>query len=91
MTTPHTARPISPFSPQLIASVYVPSAIVLLGVGIAKREWLPFATVIPLVLAALHYFGNVKGTAVAPKALRPDTFQEFKLKEKTVCSPNVAM
>lgn len=69
----------------------MPSAIVLIGVGIVKKEWLQFATVIPLVLAALHYFGNVKGTAVAPKALRPDTFQEFKLKEKTVVSPNVAM
>ena len=28
---------------------------------------------------------------IAPKALKPDVFQEFPLKEKTVLSHNVAM
>ena len=58
MSTLYTTRPTSPLSPQLIISVYIPSAIVLFGVGFAKKEWLPFALVIPIVLGALHYYGN---------------------------------
>ncbi|KAL9096813.1 MAG: hypothetical protein Q9163_006395 [Psora crenata] len=107
MSTPHTTRPISPLSPQLITSVYLPSAIVLIGVGIAKKEWLPFALVIPVVLGALHYYGNGKSAAaytcglrrvlnsgaveVVKKALKPNVYQDFRLKEKTVISHNVAI
>ncbi|KAG8531400.1 NADH-cytochrome b5 reductase [Bacidia gigantensis] len=86
MSTPHKARPTSPLSPQLITSVYLPSAVVLIGVGIAKIEWLPFAAVIPIVLIALQFYGNV-----VKKALRPDIFQEFKLQKKDVISHNVAI
>ena len=105
MSTPYTTRPTSPLSPQLITSVYLPSAIVLFGVGFAKKEWLPFALVIPIVLGALHYYGNGQFVietqrreicllwlqSVVKKALKPDVFQDFALKEKTVLSHNVAM
>ncbi|KAL9636414.1 MAG: hypothetical protein Q9164_002834 [Protoblastenia rupestris] len=105
MSTPYTTRPTSPLSPQLITSVYLPSAIVLFGVGYAKKEWLPFALVIPIVLGALHYYGNGQfvidtqpreicllwSQSVVKKALKPDVFQDFTLKEKTVLSHNVAI
>ena len=63
MSTPHTTRPTSPLSPQLILSVYLPSAVVLLGVGLVKKQWLPFALVIPIVLGALHFYGNGSPTS----------------------------
>ncbi|KAL8736993.1 MAG: hypothetical protein Q9181_002133 [Wetmoreana brouardii] len=86
MATAHTIRPTSAFSPQYITGVYVPSALLLVGVAIAKREWLPFAAIIAVLLGGYKFYSNQ-----TRKVLRPDIFQEFPLTEKMVISHNVAM
>ena len=102
MSTPYTKRPTSPLSPQLILHVYIPSTVAVLGVWLVQKEWLPFAFVIPAVLVGLHVYGNGRPCwyehgapadcyPVAKKALRPDIYQNFRLKEKTEVSHNVAM
>ena len=39
-------------SPQFINGVYIPSGLLILGAGIVKFEWLPFAIALSLVLGA---------------------------------------
>ena len=39
-------------SSQIINGVYIPSALLILGVGIIKFEWLPIAVSVSLVLGA---------------------------------------
>ena len=58
MATAHTIKPTSAFSTQYITGVYVPSALLLVGVALAKREWLPFAAVIALVLGGYKYWST---------------------------------
>ena len=43
-------------SSQLINGVYIPSALLIAGVGIAKAEWLPYAVAISLLLGGLRVF-----------------------------------
>ncbi|KAL8969246.1 MAG: hypothetical protein Q9183_002089 [Haloplaca sp. 2 TL-2023] len=86
MATAHTIKPTSAFSQQYITGVYVPSALLIVGVALAKREWVPFAVVIALVLGGYKYWSTQ-----TRKVLKPDTYQEFPLQEKTVLSHNVAI
>ncbi|KAL8706102.1 MAG: hypothetical protein Q9201_000804 [Fulgogasparrea decipioides] len=86
MATAHTIRPTSALSPQYITGVYIPSALLLVGVAIAKREWLPFAATIAILLGGYKFYSNQ-----TRKVLRPDIFQEFPLTKKTVISHNVAI
>ena len=44
-------------SPQFINGVYIPSGLLILGVGIVKFEWLPFAIAVSLVLGAWKIYG----------------------------------
>lgn len=37
-------------SSQFVNGVYIPSGLLILGVGIIKFEWLPFAVAVSLVL-----------------------------------------
>ena len=46
------SRRASLLSPQFINGVYIPSGLLILGVGIIKFEWLPFAVAVSLVLGA---------------------------------------
>ena len=39
-------------SSQFINGVYIPSGLLILGVGITKFEWLPYAIAVSLVLGA---------------------------------------
>lgn len=39
-------------SSQFVNGVYIPSGLLILGVGIVKFEWLPFAVAVSLVLGA---------------------------------------
>ena len=39
-------------SSQFINGVYIPSGLLILGVGIVRFEWLPFAIAVSLVLGA---------------------------------------
>ncbi len=123
MSSAHQVRPTSLLSSQFINGVYIPSALLIVGVGIAKTEWLPYAIAISLVLGGwkIYSAGNsiappsqsftnkiedanecgcttapetlplAPKNAVAAKSLKPDVFQDFTLKEKTVLSHNTAM
>ncbi|MCJ1223369.1 NADH-cytochrome b5 reductase [Toensbergia leucococca] len=73
-------------SQQYINGVYIPSGLLLVGVGIVKREWLPYAVVVAVLLGAWKVYNNQ-----VKKVLKPDAYQDFELKEKTVLSHNVAI
>jgi len=51
-----------------------------------RKEWLPYAAALALLLGAFKIFNNRPR-----KVLKPDQFQDFLLKEKTIVSPNVAI
>lgn len=80
----------SPFlSENLIYGVYVPSALVVFGVGVAASDYLPYALLAPLILGSFQYFLGGGGTSSV--ALKPDVYQEFRLENKKVLSHNVAI
>lgn len=91
-------------SRQYIDGVYIPSGLLIVGCLIVKREWLPFSVAIALVLGGWKVynsrtfsdrleFSRVQLThpTEVRKVLKPDVFQDFELKEKTIISHNVAM
>jgi len=75
-------------SRSMMDGVYIPSVLLIVGTAIVKREWLPYAVTLALVLGGLKVYGSF---ADAKPVLKPDAFQEFELKEKTVISHNVAI
>lgn len=76
----------SALSSELINGVYIPSALLIVGVAIIKREWLPYAVVLAAGLGSWKAFNSR-----VRRILKPDLYQEFKLTEKTICSHNVAI
>ncbi|KAK7727784.1 NADH-cytochrome b5 reductase [Botryosphaeria dothidea] len=74
------------FAPQFVHGVYIPSALLIVGTAIVKKEWLPFAVAIAALLGGWKVYSNQ-----ARKVLKPDAFQEFPLTEKTVLSHNTAI
>ncbi|KAK0738594.1 hypothetical protein B0T18DRAFT_333498 [Schizothecium vesticola] len=66
--------------------IYIPSGLLVVGTLIVKKEWAPYAVLIALLLGSIKFYNNLP-----KKVLRPDAFQEFELKEKTVVSHNVAI
>ncbi len=58
MSSAHKIRPASFLSPQYINGVYIPSGLLLVGVAIVKREWLPFAVVLAVLLGAWKVYIN---------------------------------
>ena len=103
MSTAHRRRPSSPLSPQYITGVYLPSAVLLVATAFVKIEWIPFVAIIAASLGAWTFYSNRTDAWLeyyhppaddhieVKKTLKPDVFQEFPLKEKTVLSHNVAM
>lgn len=105
MATPHSIKPTSALSPQYVTGVYIPLALLLVGVAIAKKEWLPFAAIVAAVLGGYKFYSNRELTQKrfdrweltkdasleSRKVLKPDVYQHFPLTEKTVLSHNVAM
>ncbi|KAK7515350.1 NADH-cytochrome b5 reductase 1 [Phyllosticta citriasiana] len=75
-----------PFAPQYVHGVYIPSALLIVGTLIIKKEWAPFAVLIAAALGGWKVFSNQPG-----RFLRPDVFQEIPLTEKTVLSHNTAI
>ncbi|KAK9456318.1 hypothetical protein V1511DRAFT_457350 [Dipodascopsis uninucleata] len=66
--------------------IYIPVGLIVVGTFIVKREWTFYSVIFALSLAALKIMrGQPK------KVLKPDVFQEFELKEKTIISHNVAI
>jgi len=73
-------------SSAFINGIYVPSGLLIFGCLIVKKEWLPYAVALSLVLGGWKVFSSQ-----AKSVLKPDVFQEFELKEKTIISHNVAI
>lgn len=67
-------------------AVYIPVGLIIVGTIIVKREWTPYSIVLALALGGWKFF-----SLQAKKVLKPNEFQEFELKEKTVISHNVAI
>jgi cytochrome-b5 reductase len=66
--------------------IYIPAGLLVFGTFIVKKEWTLYAALLALTL------GLVKFWRIQPaKVLKPDQFQDFELKEKTVISHNVAI
>ncbi|KAI0902196.1 ferredoxin reductase-like protein [Annulohypoxylon nitens] len=80
------ATPASWSSKPYVDGIYIPAGLLVIGTYIVKQEWTPFAALIAIALGALKYFRTLP-----KKVLKPDVFQEFELKEKTIISHNVAI
>ena len=106
MSSAHTYKPTGPLAPQYVNGVYIPSAILIVGVAVAKASWLPFAFVVAAALGGYQFYTNRKAPPIlsscqhailtlfateVKKALNPDTFQSFPLTEKTILSHNTAI
>ncbi|KAK3368209.1 hypothetical protein B0H63DRAFT_441447 [Podospora didyma] len=66
--------------------IYIPAGLLVFGTIIVKREWTLYAAVLAVLLGAIKFW------RIQPKkVLKPDSFQEFVLKEKTIISHNVAI
>ncbi|KMU81025.1 NADH-cytochrome b5 reductase 3 [Coccidioides immitis RMSCC 3703] len=73
-------------SKENINGVYIPSALLIFGTTIIKKEWIAYATVLAVVLSAWKLFSNKPR-----KVLNPTEFQNFVLKDKTIVSHNVCI
>ncbi|KAL2270426.1 hypothetical protein VTJ83DRAFT_2610 [Remersonia thermophila] len=71
---------------KYIDGVYIPFALLLVGTAIVKRDWLVYSAILGVTLGSLKIF-NLQ----PKKVLKPDEFQEFELKEKTILSHNTAI
>ncbi|KAK4106147.1 ferredoxin reductase-like protein [Parathielavia hyrcaniae] len=71
---------------KYIDGIYIPLGLLVVGTAIVKREWTAYALLLGIALGAIK-FRNTHPKAV----LKPDSFQEFELKEKTIISHNVAI
>ncbi|KAL8740250.1 MAG: hypothetical protein Q9190_007029 [Brigantiaea leucoxantha] len=86
MSAAHQIKPASALSAQYINGVYIPSTLLIVGVALTKKEWLPYAAAVAILLGAWRVYSSR-----SRKVLNPDVYQEFPLKEKTVLSHNVAI
>ncbi|TVY45057.1 NADH-cytochrome b5 reductase, partial [Lachnellula occidentalis] len=73
-------------SKSYVDGVYIPSGLLVVGCLIVKREWVPYAVALALLLGGYKVFSNR-----VLKVLKPTEFQDFELKEKTIISHNVAI
>ncbi|RYP79746.1 hypothetical protein DL770_006535 [Monosporascus sp. CRB-9-2] len=69
-----------------VDGIYIPAGLLVVGTYIVKKEWAPFAVLLALALGAFKFYSSKP-----KKVLKPDAFQEFELKEKTIISHNVAI
>ncbi|KAL2261764.1 hypothetical protein VTK26DRAFT_3405 [Humicola hyalothermophila] len=73
-------------SRKYLDGIFIPVGLLVFGTTIVKREWVPYAALLGLALGVIKYF------RMQPKKfLKPDTFQELPLIEKTIISHNVAI
>ncbi|EGY14754.1 NADH-cytochrome b5 reductase [Verticillium dahliae VdLs.17] len=73
-------------SKKFVDGVYIPVVLMIVGTLIVKREWTPYTVLVALALGSWKFFSlKIK------KVLKPDVYQEFELKEKTIISHNVAI
>ncbi|ROT38520.1 oxidoreductase FAD-binding domain-containing protein [Sodiomyces alkalinus F11] len=67
-------------------NVYIPVGLIIVGSLIVDRRWIVYSVSIALALGAWKFH-----SLQPKKVLKPDSFQDFELKEKTVISHNVAI
>ncbi|KAL1296657.1 hypothetical protein AAFC00_000138 [Neodothiora populina] len=72
-----------------VLTVYLPSAVLIVGTALVKKEYLPVAIAISAALAGYQFLFN--GTSKPKKVLDTANFQLFPLTEKTVLSHNTAI
>jgi len=48
-------------SSENVNGIYIPSALIIVGTAIVKKEWLPYAAALAAVLSAWKVFSNSKG------------------------------
>ncbi len=58
MATAHQIRPSSAFSSQYINGVYIPSALLIVGTAIVKKEWVIYAVAVAALLGAWKVYNN---------------------------------
>lgn len=46
------------FATQYVQGVYIPSALLIVGTAIVKKEWLPFAAALAVILGGWKVFSN---------------------------------
>ncbi|KAL4987863.1 NADH-cytochrome b5 reductase 1 [Aspergillus falconensis] len=80
---------MSALSPENITGVYVPSALLVVGTFILKKEWVPVAVALAAGFVALKL--AIGGNSKPRKVLNPNEFQHFVLKEKNDISHNVTI
>ncbi|KAL4906717.1 NADH-cytochrome b5 reductase 1 [Aspergillus multicolor] len=80
---------MSALSPENISGVYIPSAALVVGAFILKREWAPFAVALAASYIAYKLFAGANPKA--RKVLNPNEFQNFVLQEKNDISHNVTI
>ncbi|KAI9751433.1 MAG: NADH-cytochrome b5 reductase [Lichina confinis] len=83
-TSQKTKSPL--LSSQYVNGIYIPCALLVVGTAILRIQWVPYAIAVAAVLGSVKVFNNQP-----KKVLKPDKFQEFELKEKTIISHNVAI
>lgn len=49
-----TKEPLS--SKKYVDGIYIPAGLLVVGVAIVKREWLPYAVLVTLALSAIKFF-----------------------------------
>ncbi|KAK5139002.1 NADH-cytochrome b5 reductase, partial [Oleoguttula sp. CCFEE 6159] len=82
----NTVKPTSWLAPQYVNGIYIPSGLLIVGCAIVKIEWLPYAIALAAMLSGWKIYSSQ-----ARKVLKPNEFQNFQLKEKTVLSHNTAI
>jgi hypothetical protein len=55
------SAPSGPFASQYINGVYIPVGLLIGGIAIIKREWLPYAVVVAVVLGFWKVYINSRG------------------------------
>lgn len=84
----------NPLSAQFVQFVYIPSAVLILGALLFKKDLLPLAIAATGLLGGIQYALANQGPPPAPKGrkiLHPEQFQEFPISEKTQISHNTAI
>lgn len=60
MASPHKHKPVSVLDPQFVHTVYIPSALLMVGTLIVKREWWPFALLVAVGLGGWNIYSSRK-------------------------------
>jgi len=77
------------FSQANINGVYIPSVLLIVGVAIIKRDYVPYAVAIAALVGGYKIFAS--GPPSSRKVLKPESFQDFPLTDIKKTSHNVAI